>query len=173
MHNVKPTSRLWLLGIFAVFSLPCLAAESPVSADTGNVTIGQLEAIQSRNFLLEQQVQTARLTRQLRESESEIQMSQASPVANAPASLPFIPSGSPTAGAEQQATRAPSEKIVPAPVRLQEIYGKGAQLRARIVLPQGGVTEVSPGDQLPGSKLTVKSVTLNTVKLSDGTELSF
>lgn len=125
MHNVKPASRLWLLGIFAVFSLPCLAAESPVSADTGNVTIGQLEAIQSRNFLLEQQVQTARLTRQLRESESEIQMSQASPVANSPAPLPFIPSGSPTAGAEQQATRAPSEKSVPAPVRLQEIYVKG------------------------------------------------
>ncbi len=173
MHNVNPACRLWLLGILAAFSQQSLATESPVTADADNVTIGQLEAIQSRNFLLEQQVQTARLTRQLRESESEIQMSQVSPVANAPAALPFIPSGLPTAGAEQQAIRAPSEKSVPVPLRLQEIYGRGTQLRARIVLPQGGVTEVSPGDQLPGSKLTVKSVTLNAVKLSDGTELSF
>jgi len=173
MHNVNPASRLWLLGIFAAFSQPCLAAESPTSADAGNVTIGQLEAIQSRNFLLEQQVQTARLTRQLRESESEVQMSQASQVANAAAPLPFIPSNPYPLGAGQAAANAGTPKSVTGAVRLQEIYGRGVQLRARIVLPQGGVTEVSPGDQLPGSKLTVKSVTLNAVKLSDGTELSF
>jgi len=56
---------------------------------------------------------------------------------------------------------------------LQEIYGRGTQLRARILLPQGGVTEVATGDQIPGTKLRVTAVTAAVVKLSDGTELSF
>ncbi|MFW5391525.1 type IV pilus biogenesis protein PilP [Yersinia sp. 2544 StPb PI] len=149
-----------------VFSLQSQASDS--LADVNNVTIGQLEAIQSRNFLLEQQVQTARLTRQLRESQSESLVSQA-----ASSALPFIPSGQPAMGAGQPAVSAAPPKSVTGAVRLQEIYGRGTQLHARIVLPQGGITEVSVGDQLPGSKLTVKSVTLNAVKLSDGAELSF
>ncbi|MMZ45354.1 Type IV pilus biogenesis [compost metagenome] len=170
MHNVNPACRLWLLGILAAFSQQSLATESPVTADADNVTIGQLEAIQSRNFLLEQQVQTARLTRQLRESESETQASQ---VASAPAPLPFIPSGIPSTGEAHQTANVPVTKRDSVPVRLQEIYGRGTQLHARLLLPQGGITEVSAGDPLPGGKLTVKSVTLNAVKLSDGTELSF
>lgn len=164
MRNVNPISRCWLFCIIAVFSQQSLATDSPVTTDAENVTIGQLEAIQSRNFLLEQQVQTARLTRQLRESQSESPVSQA---VNPPVAIPFIP------GAEQQAESGLVPGNVRGAVRLQEIYGRGAQLRARIVLSQGSVTEVSAGDPLPGSKLTVKSITLNAVKLSDGTELSF
>lgn len=164
MHNVNLISRFWLFCIIAVFSQQSLATDSPVTPVAENVTIGQLEAIQSRNFLLEQQVQTARLTRQLRESESESPVSQ--PV-NPPAAMPFIP------GAEQQAASGLVPRSVTGAVRLQEIYGRGEHLRARVVLSQGGVTEVSAGDQVPGSKLTVKSITLNAVKLSDGTELSF
>lgn len=164
MHNVNPISRCWLFCIIAVFSQQSLATEIPVSTDAENVTIGQLEAIQSRNFLLEQQVQTARLTRQLRESQTE---NPVSPTVNPPVVMPFIP------GAEQQAAGVPVSRNVTGTVRLQEIYGRGSQLRARIVLSQGGVTEVSAGDPLPGSKLTVKSITLNAVKLSDGAELSF
>ncbi|HEY3591481.1 MAG TPA: type IV pilus biogenesis protein PilP [Buttiauxella sp.] len=168
MHNVNPACRLWLLGILAAFSQQSLATESPVTADADNVTIGQLEAIQSRNFLLEQQVQTARLTRQLRENET-----QESEVASAPAPLPFIPSGTLSTGEAHQAPGIPIMKRDLVPVRLQEIYGRGTQLHARLLLPQGGIMEVSAGDPLPGGKLTVKSVTLNAVKLSDGTELSF
>lgn len=165
MLNVNPIRRVGLLGLM-VFSLQSQASDS--LADVNNVTIGQLEAIQSRNFLLEQQVQTARLTRQLRESQSESPVSQA-----ASSALPFIPSGQPAMGAGQPAVSAAPPKSVTGAVRLQEIYGRGTQLHARIVLLQGGITEVSVGDQLPGSKLTVKSVTLNAVKLSDGAELSF
>ncbi|AUH01900.1 type IV pilus biogenesis protein PilP [Prodigiosinella confusarubida] len=170
MHNVNSACRLWLLGILAVFSQQSLAEDRPASADADNVTIGQLEAIQSRNFLLEQQVQTARLKRQLRESQSESQVSQA---ANVPASLPFMPSNPLSMNVGQSAAGATSSKRVMGAIRLQEIYGRGTQLHARIVLPQGGITEVSAGDLLPGSKLSVTSVTLNAVKLSDGTALSF
>ncbi|MDR3430722.1 MAG: type IV pilus biogenesis protein PilP [Rouxiella aceris] len=174
MQNVNPTCRLLLLGILAVVSQQSLAAESVPTSDSDNVTIGQLEAIQSRNFLLEQQVQTARLTRQLRESQSE---SQVSPSANVPVPLPFIPNSpsipSTVSPGQPAVSAAPPRRSVSDPVRLQEIYGKGTQLHARLVLPQGGITEVSAGDQIPGSKLSVKAVTLNAVKLSDGTELSF
>ena len=170
MHNVNPTCRIWLLGILAFCGQQSLAAEGVASADADNVTIGQLEAIQSRNFLLEQQVQTARLTRQLRESQNE---SPAGPTAGTTPVVPFIPSNPLPPSGGQGTANGGAHKNAPAAVRLQEIYGRGAQLRARIILPQGGVTEVSAGDPLPGSSLSVKSVTLNAVKLSDGTELSF
>lgn len=167
MHNVNAARLLWLLSVTAVFSEPVWAAEVPISVGTDNVTIGQLEAIQSRNFLLEQQVQTARLKRQLRESESPLSETVASTTP-----LPFIPSR--PGGERSDATAAPrAQKPASSPVRLQEIYGRGTQLRARILLAQGGVTEVAAGDQLPGSQLRVTAVTPAVVKLSDGSELSF
>ncbi|NDL64286.1 type IV pilus biogenesis protein PilP [Acerihabitans arboris] len=168
MHNVNAICLLWLLGVTAVFSQPVWAAEVPISAGTDNVTIGQLEAIQSRNFLLEQQVQTARLKRQLRESESI-----ASETAASTTPLPFIPSRPAGEKSDAKFAATSSQKQASSPVRLQEIYGRGTQLRARILLSQGGVTEVIAGDQIPGSQLRVTAVTPATVRLSDGSELSF
>ena len=168
MRNVNAVRLLWLLSVTAVFSQPVWAADVPISTGSDNVTIGQLEAIQSRNFLLEQQVQTARLKRQLRESESP-----ASEIAATTTPLPFIPSrpAGATPGSVSTTTGTPSKAS--STVRLQEIYGRGTQLRARILLSQGGVTEVVAGDQIPGSQLHVTSVTSAAVKLSDGSELSF
>lgn len=172
MQRINPIGLFCMLSFMTLFSQHSLAAggTSPIASD--NVTIGQLEAIQSRNFLLEQQVQTARLTRQLRESETLNSASQVT----APPVVPFIPA-SPMSGSGvqmgQQAEAAQAEKKLSGTVRLQEIYGKGSQLRARLLLPQGGVTEVVAGDQIPGSKLRVTSVSSTSVKLNDGTELSF
>jgi len=113
-------------------------------------------------------VQTAKLKRQLRESEND------AGVIDSPTPLPFIPAN-PAGEAPAKRTPASSvvEKAASSAVRLQEIYGRGTQLRARILLPQGGVTEVTTGDQIPGTKLRVTAVTATVVKLSDGTELSF
>lgn len=47
------------------------------------------------------------------------------------------------------------------------------QLRARIVLPDGGVMEVVKGDQIPGTAKRVTEVTSTLVRLSDNSELSF
>jgi|GEM_PF-911596 type IV pilus biogenesis protein PilP len=169
MHNASPVRLLWLLCFTAAMSHSCLAAGDPFSAGDDNVTIGQLEAIQARNFLLEQQVQTAKLKRQLRESEND------AGIIDSPTPLPFIPANHPAGEAPAKRTPASSvaEKTASSAVRLQEIYGRGTQLRARILLPQGGVTEVATGDQIPGTKLRVTAVTAAVVKLSDGTELSF
>jgi type IV pilus biogenesis protein PilP len=171
MHNANPVRLLWLLCFTAAISHSCLAAGDPFSAGDDNVTIGQLEAIQARNFLLEQQVQTAKLKRQLRESENDAGGLN-SP--NSPTPMPFIPAN--PAGempAKRAADSSAGEKTASGAVRLQEIYGRGTQLRARILLPQGGVTEVTTGDQIPGTKLRVSAVTAAVVKLSDGSELSF
>lgn len=131
-----------------------------------NVTIGQLEATQARNLLLEQQVQTARLQQQLRQSQS-VDVSPAGMMA-----APAFTSSPVTAMADVPAsnlqTSTQSDRV-----RLQEIYGRTGELRARISLPRGGSTEVHKGDLIPGSKLTVTVVTPDVVRLSDGSELTF
>lgn len=58
-------------------------------------------------------------------------------------------------------------------IRLVEIYGKPGQLRARLLLPSGGIAEVVKGDPVPGTSKRVTAVTETVVRLSDDTELSF
>ncbi len=151
-------------------SLALLLCGSSVAAgnDTDSVTIGQLEAAQARNLLLEQQVQTARLQQQLRQTLSEDMGSNgmATPVFRAPTTAG---SGNPQTSAGAMASAAGKS----VPVRLQEIYGRAGELRARITLPLGGVTEVHKGDVIPGTKLTVTTITADVVRLSDGSELTF
>lgn len=167
MHNANPIRLLWLLCFIAVASRSCLAAGGAFSPGTDNVILGQLEALQAQNFLLEQQVQTARLKRQLRESEND-----ASGVSS-PTPLPFIAANPAGDVPARGPVTSMAGRNAPGAIRLQEIYGRGTQLRARILLPQGGVIEVSTGDPLPGTTLRVTSVTAAVVKLSDGSELSF
>lgn len=177
MQKVNPKNLLCVISILAVFSQYSFAAEGTVEAagtsTSENVTIGQLEAIQSRNFLLELQLQAARLTKQLRESETQ---SISSPIAISQPQVPFIPAPAGVAGSVTSSQSAGASQVTPRiadSVRLQEIYGKGTHLRARIILPQGGVTEVVNGDQIPSSKLRVTAISATAVKLSDGSELSF
>lgn len=149
-------------------SLALLFCGASVAADTDSVTIGQLEAAQARNLLLEQQVQTARLQQQLRQTLSEdvSSNSMAPPVLRAPATV-----GNGTVQTTAGTAASAAGKSVP--VRLQEIYGRAGELRARITLPLGGVTEVHKGDAIPGTKLTVTTITADVVRLSDGSELTF
>ncbi|MBF1995468.1 type IV pilus biogenesis protein PilP [Serratia symbiotica] len=138
-----------------------------VDALPPNVTIGELEAAQARNLILEQKVQTARLQQQLRESELS-QSPNPNYLANSlQPSAPLI--ALPTTA---HASDSSAHKLRDS-VRLQEIYGRGMQLRARIVLPDGGVTEVVKGDQIPGTTKRVTEVTATVVRLSDNSDLSF
>ncbi|WOY03080.1 MULTISPECIES: type IV pilus biogenesis protein PilP [Dickeya] len=169
---MRKNNPIWPGGCLALF---LFTGSAPVWAmdDGSNVTMGELETAQARNMLLEQQVQTARLQRQLRESQTD--------AATAMTSIPSIPSTSPLSMPVSPSMTPSSplsiaqEKagIEPSTVKLQEIYGRGNQLRARILLPRGGVTEVAVGDPIPGTKTHVQSITATAVKLSDGSELSF
>ena len=165
MRRINPARTGLLLSV--LLSGPALSATTG-DALPPNVTLGELEAAQARNLILEQKVQTARLEQQLRESQSG-QSTDRNYLATA--TQPAMPLMAQTAPS-QQTVSAGTEKRAGS-VRLQEIYGRGTQLRARIVLPDGGVTEVVKGDQIPGTSKRVTEVTSTLVRLSDNSELSF
>lgn len=165
MRRINPAGTGLLLS-----ALFCGQAVATVTSDAlpPNVTLGELEAAQARNLILEQKVQTARLEQQLRESQSGQSTDRNYLSTAAQPAMPLMAHPAPS----QQTASAVGEKRTGG-VRLQEIYGRGSQLRARIVLPDGGVTEVAKGDQLPGTSKRVTEVTSTIVRLSDNSELSF
>ncbi|STB73356.1 type IV pilus biogenesis protein PilP [Citrobacter koseri] len=161
--------------------LPCgitlLALTSQAYADESmtinrvipeNVVSGELELAQARNMVLEQQVQTARLQQQLRQAQAPAETK--SWAEGAPAGYPRA---SVVEAPQTQAPAVSSVSRAPERVRLQEIYGKPGSLLARITLPGGGVTEVKKGDVIPGMKGTVASISGESVRLSDGRDLTF
>ncbi|MFV8761216.1 type IV pilus biogenesis protein PilP [Yersinia enterocolitica] len=126
------------------------------TAVASNVTVGQLESIQQKNMLLEAQLHTARLQRQLRENGQETRPVDGNVMSPWQANPPIA------ASSPRGAT-----------LQLEEIYGRGHVLLARLRLTAGGVVEVRQGDRLPGSSLKVTAITDSVVKLSDGTVMSF
>lgn len=165
MRRINPAGRDLLLAVLLCgTTLPVLAAD-PLPP---NVTLGELEAAQARNLILEQKVQTARLEQQLRESQSGQSTDRDYLATAAQPAMPLMAQPAPS----QQTVSAGAEKRAGS-VRLQEIYGRGNQLRARILLPDGGVTEVVKGDQIPGTTKRVTEVTSTLVRLNDDSELSF
>ncbi|WP_291972145.1 type IV pilus biogenesis protein PilP [Candidatus Symbiopectobacterium sp.] len=164
MRRINHAGRNFLLAVLlSGTTLPALASD-PLQP---NVTLCELEAAQARNLILEQKVQTARLEQQLRESQSS-QGTDRNYLANVTQQvMPLMTQP----GSSQPASTVTSKRS--GSVRLQEIYGRGNQLRARIVLPDGGVTEVVKGDQIPGTTKRVTEVTSTLVRLNDDSELSF
>ncbi|WP_407579675.1 type IV pilus biogenesis protein PilP [Citrobacter koseri] len=140
------------------------APATDASAAADSLTILQFEDVIQDNLLLEQQVQRARLQRQLQENSgsSEPAVTAAPIYGTAPgmAGQPVV----------QESKPAPA---VPARPRLQDIWGRPGDLRARVRLPHGGIVEVRKGDRLPGEKQTVSAITPDVVRLSDGSELTF
>lgn len=131
-----------------------------------NVVSGELELAQARNMVLEQQVQTARLQQQLRQAQAPAETKNWTE--GAPAGYPQT-----SVVVAPQTPEASSVSRAPERIRLQEIYGKPGSLRARIALPGGGVTEVKKGDVIPGMKGTVALISGESVRLSDGSDLTF
>ncbi|KAA0643573.1 type IV pilus biogenesis protein PilP [Escherichia coli] len=56
---------------------------------------------------------------------------------------------------------------------IMEINGKDKRLNAVLRMADGRQTSVTTGSQLPGTSVTVKSISLSGVTLSDGTTLTF
>ncbi len=138
------------------------------SVISDNVTSGELELAQARNMVLEQQVQTARLKQQLRQAQLPVDTKSNW----AEGTSVGYPRTSVVVSPQTQTPEASSGSRAPERVRLQEVYGKPGSLRARIALPGGGLTEVKKGDVVPGMG-KVTSVSAETVRLSDGSELTF
>ncbi|EBX2707285.1 type IV pilus biogenesis protein PilP [Salmonella enterica subsp. enterica serovar Bredeney] len=140
------------LAVFALFARPSFAGpDRPV------VTDGELEDLQNRNILLEARVRGAQLEKQLEEAAGGSLPAAVSPGAPAGTSV--------TAQAAHRQTQGH-------PVVL-EISGRDKKLQAILRLADGRQTTVRAGSPLPGTTLTVKSVTPAGVTLSDGTHLTF
>lgn len=141
------------LAVFALFARPSFAGP-----DTPVVTDGELEDLQNRNILLEARVRGAQLEKQLEEAAAGGSlMASVSPGA---------PAG--TSVTAQTAPRQPQGLPV-----VLEISGRDRKLQAVLRLADGRQTTVRAGSPLPGSTLTVKSVTPAGVTLSDGAHLTF
>ena len=115
------------------------------------VTIGELEAQQNRNILLQKQLEESDVT-----SSSET----VSGFSGVTASLPSV--------SEQPTSKNRKELPV-----IMEINGKDKRLNAVLRMADGRQTSVTTGSQLPGTSVTVKSISLSGVTLSDGTTLTF
>ena len=156
MHKNNPVYLLLLLVIWVGSVKATRDQTLAKTAVTSNVTVGQLESIQQKNMLLEAQLHTARLQRQLRENGQETRPVDGNVTSPWQANPPIAASSPPGAT-----------------LQLEEISGRGHALLARIRLTAGGVVEIRQGDRLPGSSLKVTAITDSVVKLSDGTVMSF
>lgn len=123
------------------------------------VTIGELEAQQNRNILLQAKVQGAQLQKQLEESDVTSSSETVSGFSGVTASLPSV--------SEQPTSKNRKELPV-----IMEINGKDKRLNAVLRMADGRQTSVTTGSQLPGTSVTVKSISLSGVTLSDGTTLT-
>ncbi|EAO5738922.1 type IV pilus biogenesis protein PilP [Salmonella enterica] len=124
------------------------------------VTIGELEAQQNQNILLQAKVQGAQLQKQLDGSDVDSSMTVPPDAGQLTSSLPSV------SGPAQR--RPPTELPV-----ILEINGKDKRLHAVLRLADGRQTRVTTGSSIPGIKVTVKSISLSGVTLSDGTTLTF
>lgn len=157
-NNALPSVTLLCLMITA--ALPAQASESATPPGPAVATMGELEALQTRNILLQAKVQGAQLERQLKENQST----------NAPSDIP-------APGTVVGYSSLPGQPARTAPVNSRpvvlEINGRDKNLRATLQLPSGQTLVVSPGNRIPGLENTVRSITLAGVTLSDGSLLAF
>ncbi|HGP2816128.1 TPA: type IV pilus biogenesis protein PilP [Salmonella enterica] len=137
----------------------------PVNPGDG-VTDGQLEELQAKNLLLEAQVRAARLQKELKTAEATVPADSTSSVG-----VPMM--GLPTDMNMSSVQAVPAATRAPGRIAVLEVSGRGKNLQATLVFPDGQRSVVQAGSTLPGSMLTVKSISLSAVTLSDGQQLTF
>ncbi|QXB24208.1 type IV pilus biogenesis protein PilP (plasmid) [Lelliottia amnigena] len=141
-------------------ALPAQASESATPPGPSVATMGELEALQTRNILLQAKVQAAQLERQLKENLSN----------NTPSDIP-------APGTVVGYSSLPGQPPRTAPVNSRpvvlEINGRDKNLRATLQLSSGQTVVVAPGNRIPGQENTVRSITIAGVTLSDGSLLAF
>ncbi|MFJ5317553.1 type IV pilus biogenesis protein PilP [Pectobacterium versatile] len=130
------------------------------------VTVGQLEDVQARNLLLAAQVESAKLQRMLKESQSPLPL--VVPPGTTPYQVPITPMAMAATMPAGQSTTEKTSKPV-----LLETYGDGKTMFARVRLASGNVIEMAKGDRLPGTTSSISAITDSSVTLSDGSQLSF
>ena len=122
---------------------------SAMAADMDNGTLGQLEVIQQQNILLTSKAETARLQKQIRDSEGDGVTSSGSGGDN----LPSVSMPSPTADG------LPTT---------DSIVGRNGTLLATLQLANGSRVDVKAGEKIAGTQWSVARITLNGVWINNG-----
>lgn len=117
-------------------------AETPLE----DYTLQRLEQIQAETVMLEAKAARARIQRELEESGINTRATD----------LPLN-------GREM----AISPRIGGLP-SVEEIYGSGKQLIARLLLSNGKRVELRPGEKIPSTRFRVKAITDREVRVADG-----
>ncbi|EKT5308407.1 type IV pilus biogenesis protein PilP [Salmonella enterica] len=137
----------------------------PINPGDG-LTGGQLEVLQGKTLLLEAKVQAARLQKELTSALTPAE------VGNVPAAGPFAV-GMPADMGATPVQAAPAPERVPGRITVLEVSGRGNALQATLSFPDGRQSQVQTGSVVPGTSLKVKAITLSSVTLSDGQQLTF
>ncbi|EEM1156994.1 type IV pilus biogenesis protein PilP [Salmonella enterica subsp. enterica serovar Panama] len=137
----------------------------PINPGDG-LTGGQLEVLQGKTLLLEAKVQAARLQKELTSALTPAE------VGNVPATVPFAV-GMPADMGATPVQAAPAPSRVPGRITVLEVSGRGNALQATLSFPDGRQSQVQTGSVVPGTSLKVKAITLSSVTLSDGQQLTF
>lgn len=140
MRHLK---RLLLSGALLV---ACAARATLLPPVLEEHTLKRLEQIQAETVILEAKAARARVQRELEAGGID-------------ATLPPLTMKGGTMAVPTLGTGLPV---------VQEIYGTGKQLRVRLVLPDGTLTELAAGEPVPGGTLTVTAITSREVRVSDG-----
>lgn len=137
----------------------------PINPGDG-LTGGQLEVLQGKTLLLEAKVQAARLQKELTSALTPAE------VGNVPAAGPFAV-GMPADMGATPVQAAPAPERGPGRITVLEVSGRGNALQATLSFPDGRQSQVQTGSVVPGTSLKVKAITLSSVTLSDGQQLTF
>ncbi|EAR0811713.1 type IV pilus biogenesis protein PilP [Salmonella enterica] len=170
----QPTSAVPLTADVIEPSTDVVSSKTPGDASEtvpifpGNsVTGGELEALQAKTLLLEAKVAAARLKKQLSEAD-RLSLADSAPSVSDPG-VPMGMTG--MSGTPVQAP--PVEARHSGRIAVLEVSGRGQNLQATLSFPDGRQGVVQVGSLLPGTTLTVKAITLSSVTLSDGQQLTF
>lgn len=120
---------------------------SVMAADMDSGTLGQLEVIQQQNILLTSQAETARLRKEIRDSESDGVSSSGSD------NLPAV--------------SVPSAAAAGLPTT-DSIVGRNGTLMATLRLTNGARVDVKEGEKITGTPWNVTRITLNGVWINNG-----
>ena len=134
--------------INALWGVLALSA-SAMAADMETGTLGQLEVIQQQNILLTSKAETARLQKQIRDSEGDGGTSSGSGGDN----LPSVSVATPAANG------LPTT---------DSIVGRNGTLMATLQLANGARIDVKTGEKIAGTPWAIARITLNGVWISNG-----
>lgn len=126
-----------------------LLTVSAMAADMDSGTLGQLEVIQQQNILLTSKAETARLQKQIRDSENDGVSSGSSGADNLPA------------------VSVPSQAAAGLPTT-DSIVGRNGTLMATLRLTNGARVDVKEGEKITGTPWSVARITLNGVWINNG-----